>query len=202
MSRIGIMGGTFNPIHYGHLLMAERAYEQMNMDEVWFMPNKNPMYKSIEGNVTEDDRIAMVELAIAGNPRFKLNLMELEREGATYTVDTLEILKKESPDDEFFFIIGTDSLLQFHTWKDPERIAQLATILVATRTSSVSKVDIMEQVYQLHKNYGATVLHLHYPMIEISSSDIRERAEEGISIRYTVPEKVERYIYDNKLYQK
>lgn len=201
MSRIGIMGGTFNPIHYGHLLMAECAYEQLNLDTVWFMPNKNPIYKSIEGNVKEDDRITMVRLAIEGNPHFELNLMEFEREGATYTVDTLELLKQKHPEDEFFFLIGTDSLFQFQNWKDPGRIAQLATLLVAARDTKITAEQIMEQVYQLYKNYNATILHLHYPMLAISSTDIRDRIEEGMSIRYTVPEKVEQYICDKRLYQ-
>lgn len=201
MSRIGIMGGTFNPIHWGHLLMAEYAYEQMKLDTVWFMPNKNPMYKSIQGNIREEDRVAMIRLAIEDNPHFQLNTMELERDGGTYTVDTLEILKKEQPADEFFFLMGTDSLIQFPSWKNPGRIAQLATLLVASRNTKITPEQIMEQAFQLYQNYHATVLHLHYPLFAVSSSDIRKRRGEGLSIRYTVPKKVEDYIYAHGLYQ-
>ena len=148
MKRIGIMGGTFNPIHYGHLLMAERAYEQMNLDIVWFMPNHVPAYKKLDETVGPEDRIAMVQAAIGQNPHFAVNTMEVRRGGSTYTADTLEILKRQMPDAEFFFIMGTDSLFQFGQWKEPEKIARYATLLIAARDTKVTPEQIMEQSYR------------------------------------------------------
>ncbi|MBQ9563768.1 MAG: nicotinate (nicotinamide) nucleotide adenylyltransferase [Lachnospiraceae bacterium] len=115
--RIGIMGGTFNPIHLGHLILAENAYRQLDLDVVWFMPSGKPPHKPNTEILPNEDRVHMVELAIEGTPYFELSLLEIDRQGITYTVDTLEYLTKTRPEDQFFFLAGADSLYQFETWR-------------------------------------------------------------------------------------
>ncbi len=121
-SKIGIMGGTFNPIHFAHLILAESAYEELNLDKILFMPSKKPPHKLNESIESDEHRIQMIQLAIKSNPHFDLSCVELEREGITYTADTLEELNRNYPQDEFYFIIGADSLFQIEDWWHPEQI--------------------------------------------------------------------------------
>ena len=147
--KVGIMGGTFNPIHFGHLLLGETAYEQFDLDEVLFMPTKNPYYKKLTNSVTEEDRVAMVRLAIEDNAHFTFSGEELDREGTTYTVETLSNLTKKNPDCEYYFIMGADSLYHIESWKDTEKILRLAVILVAGRgdlsSSLNSQIEYIEK---------------------------------------------------------
>ena len=130
--RIGIMGGTFDPIHMGHLILGEKAYEQLHLDKVLFMPSGNPPHKrNRKGRATDEQRVEMVRRAVFGNPHFELSLIEMHENGYTYTYHTLETLKAQSPDTEYYFIIGADSLYSFDTWMEPERICQACTLVVA-----------------------------------------------------------------------
>ena len=134
--KIGIMGGTFNPIHFGHLLLAETAFHQFKLDEILIMPTKNPYYKKISNSVTEEDRVTMVELAIEDNQHFRLSKEELNREGTTYTVETLSHLTRKHPEYEYYFIMGADSLYHIESWKEPEKILNMAVIVVAGRAGT------------------------------------------------------------------
>lgn len=196
--KIGIMGGTFNPIHFGHLLLAETAFFQFGLDEILIMPTKNPYYKKLSNSVTEEDRVRMVELAIADNPNFRLSKEELNREGATYTVETLRNLTRRHPDCDYYFIMGADSLYHIESWKEPENILRMATIVVAGRAGTGS--SLTSQIEYIENKYEATIFRLNSPVLEISSNDIRRRVEVGESIRYLLPEQVAEYIREHKLY--
>ena len=200
MKKTGIMGGTFNPIHYGHLLLAENAYEQFGLDEVLFMPSNNPPHKKMTPVIDGARRAEMVRLAIEGNPHFAFSGEELTREGNTYTSDTLEILAEREPDTQFYFIIGGDSLNQFESWRRPEVILKLACVLAAER-DGMSLQRTRQKIEYLNVKYHADVRLLLIPNIEISSHDIRQRAEVGHSIRYLLPESVREYILENGLYR-
>ncbi|MCI6858936.1 MAG: nicotinate-nucleotide adenylyltransferase [Eubacterium sp.] len=196
--KIGIMGGTFNPIHFGHLLLAETAFHQFQLDEILIMPTKNPYYKKISNSVTEEDRVRMVELAIEDNPHFHLSTEELDREGATYTVETLSHLTRNHPNCSYYFIMGADSLYHIESWKQPEEILRMATIVVAGRAGTGSSLN--SQIEYIENKYEATIFRLNSPVLEISSNDIRRRVEEGESIRYLLPANVEQYIKAHNLY--
>lgn len=197
--KVGIMGGTFNPIHFGHLLLAETAFHQFQLDEILIMPTKNPYYKKISNSVTEEDRVAMVELAIEDNAHFRLSKEELNREGTTYTVETLSQLTARHPDYEYYFIMGADSLYHIESWKDPAQILKLATIVVAGRAGTGSSLS--SQIEYIENKYDSEIYRLNSPVLEISSNDIRRRIRDGESIRYLLPAKVADYIYEHGLYQ-
>ena len=198
--KIGIMGGTFNPIHYGHLMLGETAYEQFGLDQVLIMPAKNPYYKNISSNIKEENRVAMIQLAIEDNPHFCFSNVELKRSGNTYTVDTLDELTRAYPDVDFYFILGADSLYHIESWKDPAKILTLAKIVAASRTDSYSAIDA--QIEYLNDKYDAQVLRLNSPNLEISSSYLRKQIELGRSCRYLLPDAVLHYIKEHKLYEK
>lgn len=197
--KIGIMGGTFNPIHFGHLLLAETAYHQFELDEILFMPTKNPYYKKLTSNVTEEDRVAMVKLAIENNAHFHFSGEELKREGATYTVETLRNLTRKNPETEYYFIMGADSLYHIESWKEPDEILKMAVILVAGRGGGPSS-SLNSQIEYIENKYDASIFSLNSPMLEISSNDIRRRLRSGESIRYLLPHEVSEYIYAHQLY--
>ncbi|MDO4555171.1 MAG: nicotinate-nucleotide adenylyltransferase [Lachnospiraceae bacterium] len=199
--KIGIMGGTFNPIHNGHLVLGQTAYEQFHLDKILFMPTRNPYYKKINQSATLEDRIAMVKLAIEGNEAFAFSDLEMQRDGAIYTVETLKILTQNNPDTEYYFIMGADSLYHFETWKEPEAILKMAFLLVAAR-DDVSSHAIEGQIEYLENKYEEGRIHcLYTPNLEISSNNLRRRCKEGRSIRYLLPQKVEQYILEHGLYQ-
>lgn len=197
--KIGIMGGTFNPIHNGHLMLAEQAYEQFELDQVLIMPNKKPYYKEIEGGVSEEDREAMVRLAVDENDHFCFSDIELTRNQVTYTVDTLEELHKNNPDNEYYFIMGQDSLDYLESWKNAERIMELAVIVAACRNDRGDVVDT--KIQELKERFCAKIVRLNSPNLEISSSYLREALHHGRSCRYLIPDAVLRYIKEKKLYE-
>ena len=200
MTKIGIMGGTFNPIHYGHLFMAEHAYEQMGLDKVLFMPSNNPPHKNNSLIISNEHRSHMVELAIEGNSHFELSTMELDRKGTTYTADTLRILKDEHPNTEYYFIIGADSFFDIHKWREPENIFKLCTLLVFER-NLVDKNKMEKQYRYLSSLYPHIKLEfLSMPAILISSENIRQRIKDNLTIKYYVPDKVLAYVGEHKLY--
>lgn len=198
--RVGIMGGTFNPIHLGHVIAGECAYEQYGLEEVLFMPSKTPPHKSMLGIASAENRANMVKLAIEDNPHFSLSCMELERSGTTYTVDTLRQLHENSENREYYFIIGADSLFDFEKWKDPGEILKMAVILVASRNGA-SNESLKNQIAFLEHAYGGRFGIIEIPMIGISSSEIRARRQNGQSIRYYVDRKVSLYMEEHGLYR-
>jgi nicotinate-nucleotide adenylyltransferase len=198
--KIGIMGGTFDPIHIGHLMLAEQAYDKFELDKVLIMPSGNPPHKDNAVSALSKHRVQMARLAIESNKHFELSLIEVERSGYTYTYETLEDLKKENPDVEYYFIIGADSLLDFDKWKEPKKICEDSTILVATRYN-LSSIELKRQIDDVANKYNAKIYSLETPNIDISSKLIRTLVSTGKSIKYYVSNDVERYIYKNNLYK-
>ena len=200
LKKIGIMGGTFNPIHIGHLIIAERAREQFNLEEVLFMPCGMPYMKDTSELLPSDIRAEMVSLAIKDNPFFTLSTIEIEKGGSTYTYETLEQLRAENPDTEYYFILGADSLWTISDWKEPERIFANCHILAAVRDDK-SAQDMKKRINFLKNKFDARISLLKTGLIEISSSVVRNLVKENLSIRYMVPGTVYNYIVENKLYK-
>lgn len=199
--KIGIMGGTFDPIHIGHLLLGEFAYENFHLDEIWFLPNGNPPHKTTdESGVSLDDRIEMVKLATVDVPYFRLNLYEASSKKHSYTYSTMRALREMYPEHEFFFILGADSLFSIEQWKNFREIFPSCTILAAMRDDKDTE-SMQAQIRYLNEKYGADIRLLQAPLVEISSTTIRRRAEKGLSIRYMVPDVVSEYIQSNALYK-
>ena len=204
MSRIGIMGGTFNPIHIGHLMLAECAREELSLDEVWFIPTgcsymKEKQLMRGNGMPLPEERLEMTELALENTPSFRCHDIEVKRAGNTYTYETLEELKRVNPEHQFFFIFGADCLYTIESWKEPERIFAACDIVAAVRGDS--SLDAMEEkIAQLRHNYGARITLLPFRNLEISSTEIRERVKEGKSIRYMTPGRVISYIREKGFY--
>ncbi len=174
MASIGIMGGTFNPIHLGHTAIAKAAYAQYHLDEIWFMPNHIPAYKSEDSIVSGEERLEMVRLAIMDIPYCKASDFELNRDGNTYTIDTLKLLKEQYPQHTFYFIMGADSLFYFDKWRKYEEIPNYATLLVAPRDEK-SKTDVAEKVQEFNDFFGKDCFHvIDCEEIPCSSSGIRE----------------------------
>ena len=198
--RIGIMGGTFDPIHIGHLILAEKAYEELDLDEVWFMPSGNPPHKQNRaGRASDKQRVEMVRRAIADNPHFRLSTEEMHPEGYTYTYETLERLHEKYPDYIYYFIIGADSLYSFSTWMKPERICAACTIVVATRDHTPVK-ELSEEMERLTQLYHGHFVRLDTMNIDISSQLLRQWHQEGKSLRYYVPDAVADYINEHHIY--
>ena len=198
--RIGIMGGTFDPIHMGHLILGEKAYEQFQLDKVLFMPSGNPPHKkNRQGRATDEQRVEMVRRAISDNPHFELSLAEMHENGYTYTYHTLETLKTENPDTDYYFIMGADSLFQIETWHEPAVIMADCVILAAMRNHTPDDV-FKKQMDYLEAKYHADIRFLNIPDLALSSSEIRHRVREHQSIRFMVPEGVREYIEEHQLY--
>lgn len=199
--KVGIMGGTFDPVHIGHLILGENAYLQFGLDTVLFMPSGNPPHKpNRQGRASTDQRIDMVRLALENNPHFELSLAEAHEEGYTYTKETLSRLTQQNPDTDYYFIIGADSLFTFETWKDPGEICRLCTLVVAVR-DHVSAVKMDRQIACLEEKYGGKICKLETPNIDISSGTLREWIQSGRSLRYYVPDSVISYIKNLELYK-
>ncbi len=194
------MGGSFNPIHYGHLIMAENARVQFNLDKVWFMPNGNPPHKDVNKIVDAETRCVMTSLGISDNPGFELSRHETDKKDVSYTYLTLTELKKKHPNCDFFFIMGGDSLYNFNHWVHPEIIAGLCVILVAAR-NDMHDEKLKSKMHDLRVSYGADIRIIDCPSYDISSFLIRERIKEGLPIKYLIPEKVENYITEHNLYE-
>lgn len=200
MKRVGIMGGTFNPIHNAHLVLAEHAWHQFGLDTVLFLPNGNPPHKLLDkGEASDRDRLEMVRLAISGNPHFQLDPEEMERYGYSYTRDTLRRLKEKEPDTLFYFIIGADSLMSFDQWYQPEEICRYCVLLAAVR-NGMSSEEMVHQREYLQKKYQAQIEFIDMPDLNISSSRLRRMRRDGQSIRYYIPEAVYEYIQKAGLY--
>ena len=203
MRKIGIMGGTFDPVHNGHLMLADTAYRQFDLDQVWFLPNGNPPHKK-EENIGTDarHRSRMVALAIQGRDYCRLEEYEVRRREVSCSYQTLEHFRKQYPEDEFYFIIGADSLFAIETWVHPERIFPACVILAACRDDHDSLEEMKAQIGHLKTVYPkARIQLLRSPLIPVSSSEIRRKIQAGLSIAEEVPEEVEAYIKEEELYE-
>lgn len=199
MSKIGIMGGTFDPIHIGHMQLAEQALTEKELDIVLFVPNHMPWMKHDRTVTGAEHRAAMVRLAIEDNPAFKLSTVEIDAGGNSYTWQTLETLKEQYPGDEFFFILGADSLLSIEKWANPEKIFKNAVVLAAVR-DDCDKEKLEKQKEMLTEKYDARIQLLSMPPISVSSTEIRQEFYTDSRIRKLVPEKTADYILKNHLY--
>lgn len=195
--KVGIMGGTFDPIHTGHLIIAQQALYNLKLDMIWFMPAGDPPHKGDEVS-NKEHRLNMVKLAIEGNDKFELFTYEVDKDRPSYSAITMTELDEKYPDIDFYFIMGADSLLNFHKWYHPEVICEHTSLVVANRDDV--PVEQLKQVSaQLSIDYGARIYLLDTPQIEISSSSIRAIKDSALR-RYMVPENVFKYMIDNKLY--
>ena len=195
--RLGIFGGAFDPVHNGHLLLAEQCREQCQLDEVWFVPTKIPPHKDAGSLSPDADRVETLKLATAGRPEFVVSEIELKREEISWTVDTLRQLRDERPDDELFLLIGADSLQDFPTWKEPEAIADLASVIAVNR----GEASLDELTADLDPYLASKVQLVTMPGISISATDLRRRVLEEKSIRYLVPRAVEEFIQSRALFR-
>jgi nicotinate-nucleotide adenylyltransferase len=194
--RLGVMGGTFDPIHYGHLVTAEEALEQFGLDEVVFVPTGHPWMKEHEVISPAEDRYLMTVIATASNPLFSVSRVEVDREGPTYTIDTLRALKSErGPKSDLFFVTGADAVVEIFQWKQLDELFELAHFIAATRPG----YDIAAFSAHAGPHPGVTVMNV--PALAISSTDIRARVGAGHPIRYLVPESVKAYIEKAGLYR-
>lgn len=201
MGKIGIMGGTFDPIHNGHLMLGEQAYREYDLDEVWFMPSGQPPHK--EGVHVTDSvlRLAMTEAAVENRPGLLCSDFEVKREGNTYTAQTLAMLHKIYPEHTFYFIIGADSLYEIENWYEPDRVLFQAVILVASREYEDADRSMERQITYLSTHYNADIRILHCSEMDISSAEIRQKIAMGLSVAADLPESVLTYINNLGLYQ-
>ncbi|CUS78778.1 nicotinate-nucleotide adenylyltransferase [Candidatus Kryptonium thompsonii] len=193
--RVGIFGGTFNPPHIGHLIVAEFIREEANLDKIIFIPCASPPHKQspeyLSQMASSQHRFEMVKIAIKGNPFFEVSDIEIKRGGISYTVETVSYLVEKFPKYDFYLLIGADQFEEFHTWRDPDEIVKKVHLLVFNRYGYV----IPESKFSPFAKF------ITIPNIDISASAIRERVRAGKSIRYLVPSEVEEYIYANGLYK-
>ena len=194
---IGLLGGTFDPIHIGHLVVAEEARIRLGFKEVLFVPAGQPWLKLNRNITPAAHRVEMVRRAIADNTYFKLCTIEVERPGPSYTVDTLTMLQKQLGNEaSFFFILGRDTLAELPSWKEPKKLIQLCQLVVAPRLGAKDLKNLETEMPGLLDK----VIQLDMPVIGISASGIRQRIAQGLSIRYWVPAEVEKYITEHKIY--
>jgi nicotinate-nucleotide adenylyltransferase len=191
--KIGILGGTFDPIHLGHLVLAEQVREKLNLDQVIFIPSAIPPHKTKQKLSPAKDRFQMTNLALEGNPKFSVSDMELKREGLSYTIDTLKMLKRKYQNSKIYFLTGSDVLDEIRTWKDPEQIYRMVQVVIATRPGFDS--------FDPDNHFAKKSIIVPITGVDISSTRIREMARKGKSIRYLVPAKVGEYIKKKNLYR-
>lgn len=199
MKQIGIMGGTFDPPHLGHLMIAEQMREALNLDQVRFMPNGQIFYKETSRMTTPKQRLEMVRLAIQGHPAFAIDTTEIDWIGTTYTYQTMEWLTQKEPEAEFTFLMGADSLDYMERWKYPQRIFRCCKIAAVLRPGFSLK-QMQEKQKELESRFGARITLVESPQMLISSTELRQRLKDGKSVRYLVPEAVDAYIKEHGLY--
>ena len=187
MKKIGILGGTFDPPHLGHLIIANEVLNAFDLDEIWFMPNQEPPHKKKSNAIKTEDRVNLLKLAIGGHPNFKIERLELERLGPSYTYESMKILKEKHSDKQFYFIIGADMVEYLPKWQNIDELVKIIQFIGVNRPS-----------YCNESHYP--ILYAEVPDIAISSSQIRTRLLENKTIRYLVPDSVMNYIKENQLY--
>jgi nicotinate-nucleotide adenylyltransferase len=187
MKKVGILGGTFNPPHIGHLVMANEVMHAVGLDEVRFMPNSVPPHKKLDGPVSDESRLRMTELAIKGNESFRLETTEINRAGVSYTINTMRELMNKEPDASFYFIIGADMIEYLPHWREIDELAQM-----------INFVGVNRPGYSTETPYP--VMLIETPEIQLSSTILRQKAANGDSLLYLLPDAVIRYIKENDLY--
>ena len=200
--RLGLFGGTFDPVHYGHLLLAECCRQQCRLDQVWFLPAAVPPHKQDRELTPAEARIEMLELAVGGNSALAVSRHEVDRGGVSYTVDTLAHFHDEDPDGELFFLMGADMLRDLPNWRDTARVCELAVPVVVRRPGwaepdfkCLAEIASPERIETIRRH------QVEMPQIDLSSSDIRRRVAAGLSIRYRTTRAVEKYIETHRLYR-
>ena len=197
--KVGIMGGTFDPIHNGHLVTAEAVRDAIDLDEVLFIPSARPPHKRDKNVTSPEHRLAMTVLATCSHPNFRVSTIEIMRTGPSYAVDTIDALKKEfGSGTEFYFILGADAALELSTWHHAQELIEKCTFIAATRQGT--DIDIATVEAQFGEVGHGHILRVETPKIEISSTDIRDKIKSGHSIKYLVPDSVEAYIFKEQLY--
>lgn len=197
--KVGIMGGTFDPIHNGHLILAETVRDSLNLDEVLFIPSARPPHKSRPDIISPEHRLAMTILATCSHPNFRVSTIEILRNGPSYAVDTIDALKREYPSNtEFYFILGADAALELSTWHNAQELIEKCNFIAATREGT--DIDIKTLESQFSKSAIGHIQKIKTPKIEISSTDIRNKIKQGQSIKYLLPDTVEAYIRKENLY--
>ncbi len=200
--RIGIIGGTFDPIHYGHLIAANWAKESLTLEKVIFMPAGTPPHK-LQNNVLDPiHRYKMVHIATKDNPSFEVSSLEINRRGPSFTIDTAKELteKYQDEDVQILFIVGADSIIELHTWKDYEELLDKYYFIAVSR-EGYEKQQFLQRIEEIHSIYGKRIYNVEIPSIGISSTQLRNRVKSNKSIRYLIPAPVEQYIKENNLYK-
>ena len=195
--RVGIFGGTFDPIHLGHLVAAEEATERLALDVMLFVPAGRPWFKDAAPVTDAEHRLNMARLAVEDNPRFRVCDVEVRRPGPSYTVDTLNHLRRLMPDAEFFVVLGQDALSEMHRWRCPSRVFELATVVGVARPGADFPAETLRTAFP---SAARSVIMLDVPQIAIGATELRQRAAEGRSLRYQVPDGVADYIREHGLY--
>ncbi|WP_240376538.1 nicotinate-nucleotide adenylyltransferase [Bacillus piscicola] len=188
-AKIGLLGGTFDPPHLGHLIIAQEALTALKLDEVWFIPVYTPPHKTRKYMASPEERLEMTKRAVIDNAQFHVSAIELERKGPSYTIDTVKALRAKRPEAQFHFIIGGDMAEQLHTWKDIEELKQMLTFTIAERPG-----------FQAQVRDGDAFQYIEVPQLSISSTMIRQRQEMGRNLRYIVPDSVREFIEERELY--
>ena len=201
MKKIGIMGGTFNPIHIGHLMLADRVKDDCGLDEIWMIPTGCSYMKKDVAVLPGEERYQMISLAIESREWMKCLDIEINRAGYTYSYETLEQLNEMYQENEFYFIFGADCLFSIENWKCPERIFNACKIIAAVRNDA-STEEMQQKKQALENQFGSQITLYHFPRLEISSTELRERIRMGKSVNYFIPEKVISYISDKGFYTK
>lgn len=201
LSRIGIMGGTFDPIHYGHLVAAEESRSAFCLDKVIFMPAGRPPHKRSRKVSEPEQRYHMTALAVSSNPGFEVSRLEVDKDEITYTYDTVTDLRRiYGEDTRIYFITGADAVLELLTWYRIEELLGICGFIAVTRPG-FDKGDLEQKIKEITSKYGGEIICIEVPLLAISSTDIRERCRNGKTIKYLLPEEVEQYILENGMYR-
>jgi nicotinate-nucleotide adenylyltransferase len=200
--RVAVFGGTFDPVHLGHLIMAEQAREQARLDQVWFIPAASPPHKLAQRITPFAQRVEMLNLAIAGQPAFRVNELEKGRPGPSFTADTLAELHRQFPQTDFHLLVGSDCLPDLPGWHQPTRLVERAGLLVAARPGwPLAGAEELRTALGLPPQMPLRYQVVETPLVDISSRDLRRRTAEGRSLRFLVPRAVECYIHEKQLYR-
>lgn len=198
--KLGLFGGTFDPVHYGHLVLVETCRQVLGLDQVRLIPAGQPPHKTPQGITDGHTRADMLELAVSGCPELVVDRREIRRTGKSFTVDTLQEFKTSQPDDELFFLMGADSIRDLPTWKDPERIVDLATVVGVNRPG-IASPTLEAMTEWLGESMAGKIRIIDMPGCDLSASDLRNRVSEGRPLRFLTPRAVEAFINECRLYQ-